>query len=99
VLSAVCQKNFIHRIDQVTNKVLNSPAQARTGHQVSTADPFTALAPPSFPSRPGTSILIDCRSEGLLAVDNYARHWTNNDARSRCRRMSFVQYYATTAER
>ena len=64
-LSAVCRKNFNRRIDQVTNKVLKEPLdQTRTGHQVSTPYyPFSALAPPSFPSsRPGTSILIDCRS-------------------------------------
>jgi hypothetical protein len=60
-LSAVCQKNFIRRIDQVTNEVLNSPAQTRTGHQVSTPYPFTALAP--------SIVLIDCRSEGSLTVD------------------------------
>ena len=36
--------NFIRRIDQVTNKVLNSPAQTRTGHQVSTPYPLTPLS-------------------------------------------------------
>jgi hypothetical protein len=94
----VCQKNFIRRIDQVTDKVSNSPAQTRTEHQVSTPFPFIALAPPSFPSRPGSSILMDDRSEGSLTVDNSARRWTSNDIRSRCRRMSFGQYHATTAE-
>ncbi|KAF8494670.1 hypothetical protein F5888DRAFT_639386 [Russula emetica] len=64
--AAVCRKNFIRRIDQVTNKVSNSPAQTRTGHQISTYYPFTALAPPSFPNRPGTSILIQCRHMGKV---------------------------------
>jgi len=89
-LSAVCRIHFIRCIGQVTNEVLNSPTQTRTVHQVSTPFPFTALAPPSFPSRPGTSIFIDCRSEGSLVVDNSACHWTNKDKRSRCRRMSSV---------
>jgi hypothetical protein len=69
---------------------LYSAAQTRTGHQVSTPYP-TALAPPSFHSRPGTSILMDGRSEGSLMVDNYARRWTSEDIRSRCQRMSFWQ--------
>ena len=97
-LSGVRQKNSICRIDQVTNEISNSPAQTRIGPQVSTPYPFTALAPPSFPSRPGTSILLDCRSEGLLTVDKYARHFTSTDIRSRCRRMSFRPYHATTAK-
>ena len=81
-------KNFLHRIDQVANKVLNSPAQTPTGHQVSAPYSFTALAPPSFPSCPGTSILMDCRSEVSLTVDNYARGWTGRDIRSRSRGLS-----------
>jgi hypothetical protein len=95
--SAVCQKNSIRRIDQVINKVSSSPAQTQTG-QVSTSYPFIALAPPSFPSRPGTSILVGCRSEGALTVDNSALRWTSKDIRSRCRGMSFGQYHRTTAE-
>jgi hypothetical protein len=80
-------------INQVTNEVLNSPAQTRTGHQVSTPYPFTALAPPSFPSRPGPSTLMDGRSEDSLTVDNYAHRRTGKDLctlYSRCRRMSFA---------
>jgi hypothetical protein len=42
-------------------------------------------------------MLIDCRSGGLLTVDNHARRWTSKDIRSRCRRMSLGQYHATTA--
>jgi hypothetical protein len=75
-------KNFIRRIDQVTNMVSNSPAETQPGYQVSTPSPFTALAPPLFPSRPGTSILMDCHSEGSLTVDNSARRWTSNDMSS-----------------
>src|SRR6267154_3042989 len=82
-------RNFIPCIGQVTNKVLStSPAQTRTGHQVSTPHTFTALAPSSFPSHPGTSILLDSCSEGSLTVENYARCWTSKDIRSRCRGMS-----------
>ena len=94
------QNNFIRRIDQVTNKVSNSLAQTRTGNQVFAPYPSTALAPPSFPSRPGTSILIDCRSEGSSTVDKYARDWTSKAIRNRRQRrgMSFKQYHATTAE-
>jgi hypothetical protein len=89
------KRNFI--TDQVANKVLNSPAQTRSGHQASTPYPFTALAPPQFPSRPGSSILTDCHLEGSLTVDNYASRWTGKDiVRSRCQRMSFGQYHATT---
>ena len=41
---------------EVINNLFNIPAQARTGHQLSTPYHFrvTALAPPSFASRPGT---------------------------------------------
>ena len=48
---------------KVTNEVLNSPAQTRTGHRVLIPYP-TALAPPSFPSPPGTLILIQRMSFG-----------------------------------
>ena len=43
--SAVCQKNSIRRINQVTNEGLNSPRLLRpqTGHQVSTS---LSLRPP-----------------------------------------------------
>ena len=37
-------------------------------------------------------------SEGLLAVDNYARRETSKDLRSQYRRMSFEQYHTMTAE-
>ena len=94
------QSNMIRHIDQVTNKVSNTLAQTQTGHQVFAFYPSPAFAPPSFPSRPGTLILIDCRSEGSSTVDNYARHWTSKFIRSRRRRrgMSCEQYYATTAQ-
>ena len=48
---------------KVTNEVLYSPDQTRTGQQVLIPYP-TALAPPSFPSRPNTSILIQRMSFG-----------------------------------
>lgn len=88
-----------HRVDQITNKVLYSPAQIPTGHQISAQYPIsgsiTTLAPPSFLGRPGPSILTGGRSERSLVVDNYARRWTDIDLRS----MSFGQYHATTPER
>ena len=87
--------------DQVTNKVLNSPAQIRTGHQVSTPHAFTALAPPSIPSRPGTSILMDSRSEGSLTVVKYVRRWTRKCIRCLCQRMSArnIPQLLTSADR
>jgi hypothetical protein len=97
-LSAVCQKNFIHHIDQVTDNVLNSPDRTRTGHQVSSPYAFSAFIPPSLPSRPGPSILGDGRSEGWLTIYNNARRWSSKVIRNRSRRMSFGQYHATTAE-
>ena len=32
---------------------------------------------------------MDCRSEGSLAVDDYARRWANKDIRNQCQCMSF----------
>jgi hypothetical protein len=63
--------------------------------------PFTALAPPSFPSHPGTPILMDCRSEGSLTVNDYARCWTSKDTRSRCQRKSLrnIPQLLTSADR
>ena len=79
--------------DQVANEVLNSLTQTQTGHQVSTPDPSTALAPPSSPGHPGPSNLMDGRSEDSLTEDNYARRRTSRDPCtlcSQCRRMSFA---------
>jgi hypothetical protein len=97
-------KNFIRRIDQVTNKVSNSPAtrvETRTRHHASSLYTLslTALAPSLLPSCPDTLILMDCLSEGSLMVDNSARRWTSKDICSRCRSMSFGQYHRMTAER
>jgi hypothetical protein len=68
----------IHPLNRSTNKNPNSPTQKR---QVSLRHfsnlSNTALAPPSFPSRLGSSILIDCSSEGSLMEENYARRWTD----------------------
>lgn len=99
-LPDVCQKNSIRRIDQVTNSVFNSLALTRSGHQVFTPYPFTALACPSFPSSPGTSTLINCRSEASLTVDNSAESARRsigtsiiiNSIHSRCQCMSFGYY-------
>ena len=91
-------KDFVRPIDQLMNKVSNGPAQTQTGHQVSAPNPFTALAPPSFPSLSGTSVLVDRRSEGLLTADTSARHLNSKDISNRCRRLSLRQYHATTVE-
>ena len=88
-------RNFIRHLDQLTNGDLSSLARTQTRHQVSTPSPFTALAPPPSPSRPGPSILTDGRSKGSLTVVKYARGWTSEVI---YRRMSFVLYHATTAE-
>ena len=90
-LSAVCEKYFIRCIDQVTNEALNSPAQTQTEHQVLTPYPLIPLARPSFPSRPGTSVLTDCHSEGPLVINDYARHRTRKGKCTRRRGMSFGQ--------
>jgi hypothetical protein len=61
------------------------PAQIRTGHHVSTPYSSASLAPSLFPSRPGTLILMDCRSEGSLMVNNCARRRNSKDIHSQCR--------------
>ena len=93
-LSAISQATFICYIDKVTNKISNSPVQQRPCHQVSLAD---ALSPPSFPTRPGSSIQIVSRSEESLMEENDAPLWTGEELTSR--RTCFVQHLATTADR
>ena len=89
-LSAVSQTTFIRYIDKVTNKISNSPVQQ---HQVSLAD---ALSPPSFPTRPGSSIQIVSRSEESLMEENDAILWTGEELSNR--RTCFVQHLVTTAD-
>ena len=93
-------------VTKVTNKILNSSAQHCARHeadQVSVTLPYTntALASPSFPSiptHPGSSALIDCRSEGSPTAEcfsqNRARLWTGKESTKRCRRTSFMQHYS-----
>ena len=71
-LSAVCQGRLPHCIDEVTNEVSNSPARRDGRRQVSLPhSSAAALAPPSFSGCPGSSILIDCCSEGSSTADNH----------------------------
>jgi hypothetical protein len=87
-------------MDQVTSRILNSPTQKRACHQVSLPYSTTTLAPPSFPSRPGPSILIDCRLEDFLMAENDARCETGKKLTNRHqRRMSFAQHLEMTADR
>ena len=86
-LSAVCQAKF-RCIDQVTDKIPNSPA-----HQVSL--PYSSTArrtpPPSSPStRPGASILLDSRYEGSLMANNRLR--TGNKRIEQSRRAPLASY-------
>ena len=88
--STVCQVTRCR--NKVTNKIPNCSAQRCACYhwQVSLPYPSTALPPPSFPTRPGSSIIIDSRSEGSLTE----RRWTGNKLvvgqRYRC--TSFAQH-------
>jgi hypothetical protein len=84
--------------DQVTNRISSSPAPKRARHQVSLPSSSTALAPPSSPSRPGSSILIDRSSEDSLAEENYPHRRTGKESTNRRQRMSFAQHLETTAD-
>jgi hypothetical protein len=57
----VCQGQFTPQITKVTKKLLNSFDQDPLKRPFSSSYP--AIAPPSFPGRPGTSILLDGDSE------------------------------------
>ena len=83
----------------VANRIPNSPAQMRAPHQVSLPYAGTALAPPSFPSRPGSSILIDCALEGPQNAENHARRWSDEEKlKNQWRRRPFAPYPATIAD-
>ena len=83
----------------VTNRIPNSPVQMRAPHQVSLPYAGIALAPPSFPSRPGSSILIDCALKGPQNAENHARRWSDKEkSTNQWRRGSFVPYPATIAD-
>ena len=92
-LSAVCQAKLTLCIDQVTNEFLYSPTEAQkcARHQDSLPSSSTVLSPPSFPTRPGSSTLIDSSSEGSSVAKNC------HSKQSRC--MFYVgQHLATTAD-
>ena len=64
-------------IEQLTNEILNSPAQKRAQHQVSSPHSSTALSPPSSPTRPMSSIQLGSRLEGSLTAENHAPRCTS----------------------
>jgi hypothetical protein len=84
---------FTSCIDQITNEIPNSSAEMRAGHQVSL--PYT-LPPPSFPTRPGSPILIGSRSEGWPTADDHAPLRASEELADR--RTSFAQHPVTTAD-
>ena len=82
----------------ITNKVSNNSAKKRRApHQISPpyfSTTFDSPASPPFPSRPGISIPIDCRSEAL-PMDNNCRHnWGKRTETSR--RMSLIVRHPAT---
>ena len=85
-------------VDTLTNKIPNSPTQKR---QVSLPCSDTALVPPSFPSIPGPSILIDSHLEDPLTEETYARRWTGQQSTTgkQRQRMSSAPHLAKTAYR
>ena len=98
-LSAASRRKLTRCIDQVTKEISNSPAQMRAPHQVSLPYTTTALAPPSFPSRLGSSILIDCALEGPQTAENRACSWSDKEeSTDQCRRTSFAPYPGTIAD-
>ena len=73
----------------MTDKIPNSPAQKRlqkrVHHQLEDAPPYSSTAlvlSPSSPGRSGSSILIDCGSEGSQTKENQARRWTGKGRRT-----------------
>jgi hypothetical protein len=97
-LSTVCQGKFTRSIDQVTNKIPNSPAQKPARRQVSPPYSGIALPSPSFPTHPRSP--IDSCLEGSLTAESHARHRTGKKLSNRRRRMcdSFAQYPPMTAD-
>ena len=87
--SMSCNSKDTHRCT-VTHKDSNSPAQQYTSDQADIVTPSyssTTLAPPSFPSSPGSSILMDCRLdslEGSYTAENHASRWTDKESTGRC---------------
>ena len=75
-LSTVSQVTHTCYADKVTNKISNSLARNPACHQVSLPD---ALPLPPPPTCPGSSILINSRSEGLLTAENDASLWPGEE--------------------
>jgi hypothetical protein len=72
----------------IINKVSNNSAKRRALHRIPPPYSSTAFASPPFPTRPGISIPIGCRSGGLLMAKNRRR--TRKKRTERGRRMSFI---------
>ena len=75
------------------NRIPTSPVQMRACHQIS---PPYAPPPPSFPTRPGSPILIGSSSERSPTEEGHAPLWTSEELTDR--RTSFAQHPATTAD-
>jgi hypothetical protein len=88
------KRNLPASFDQVT-KIPNSSAQKRARHRVSLPYSSTALSPPSFPTRPGSSVLIDCHSGDSLTAES---HWTGKKLTNRPQSTSSASHPATTAD-
>jgi hypothetical protein len=102
-LSAVCQEKSTHYIDQITNKISNSPNQMRAVSRGSPAYSSIALPSPSLSTHPVSSILIDSSSGDSLTAENYAPCqdvccWNGKKLSNQCRCMSFVQRPAMIAD-
>ena len=73
----VCQGKFTYQITETTKNVSNRFDQERLEHPVSPAYP--AIAPPSFPCRPGSSILIDCHF-GRSLTEKQVDRWNGKES-------------------
>ena len=98
-ISAVGQAE-LNPSSNYSNQIPNSPTQKRACHQLEVSLPYSITAPPSYPNRPGPSILIDCRLEDSSMVENDARCWTGQKLTNRRqRRTFFAQHLKMTADR
>ena len=86
--------NLYRRVDELSRVCQNNFICRidQTNNVLNSPEYHHPLPFPPFRSHPSRSILLGPRSEGSLTVDNH------ESRRTRRRRMSFWQYFATTAE-